>query len=146
MKSLRATKLICILLFSCTALLTGCGGGQANATGGNTCAPYQYCMNVVSNGATVQATRSGFGINYSGTLEFQFTPAIPAGSTVNLVFNGTSMFATATSNGNALLTFQVGGSSLSCIFQQNPTTIYAYIGNGTQAIATTQTTWTGNCP
>jgi hypothetical protein len=103
-------------------------------------------MSVVSTGNSVIASPSGFGINYSGTLQFQFTPALPAGNTVNLVFNGSSMYATANTNGNSTLSFQVGGSSLACIFQQNPTTIYAYWANGTQAIATDQITWSGSCP
>ena len=120
--------------------LSSCGNpASAGQPSGCSATGFPYCMTVVSGHVT--ATPAGFGYSYSGTLTFAFSPALPSRmGTINLVFNASSMFATATADGSSQLTFTVAGSSVACQLI-DPTTIDAFQDGGTTALATESINW-----
>ena len=125
--------------------LLACGNpASAGEPGGCSSTGFPYCTNVVSGHVTPAPT--GAGYSYSGTMTFAFSPALPSNmGTINLVFNASSMSATATANGSSQLTFSVGGSSVACQLV-NPTTVDAFQDGGTTALATESINWNpGGC-
>jgi autotransporter translocation and assembly factor TamB len=132
--------------------LISCGGSAASAgqsatpsQAGNCNTSFPYCMTVDSGNVIATVSQSGSGFEYSGTVTFTFSPALPADSgSIDVVFNASNMVGTAMANGNSQLTFTISGTTVACQFAINPSTVDAFRSGSQIALAQDMVSWMGN--
>ena len=135
-----------------TTGLISCGGSTASAgqsatpsQAGNCNPSFPYCMTVDSGKVIATASQSGSGFEYSGTVTFTFSPALPADSgSIDVVFNASNMVGTAMANGSSQLTFTISGTTVACQLAINPSAVDAFRSGSQIALAQDMVSWMGN--
>ena len=132
-------------LISCGGSAPSAGQSATPSQAGNCNANFPYCMTVDSGNVIATVSQSGFGFEYSGTMTFTFSPALPADSgSINVVFNASNMVGTAMANGSSQLTFTISGNGVVCQFTINPSTVEAFRSGSQIALAQDMVSWMGN--
>lgn len=109
--------------------------------------PTSYCGSISVPLISLNYTPSGFGFNWSGSVNLQFAPAPRSGIRIGVVLNAQSISGSGSTTGATTMQLQLSGGSVACALVNPSYLVITDLDRPTPALAIVTITWnkTG-CP